>query len=693
MAKVIKLIELILTNFKGVQAFTLKADGNDLNVYGENAAGKTTLFDAFSWLLFGKDSQGNDSPGKWIKTLDANGEVIHKLNHTVEGVLDIDGNKLSLKKVFKEKWTRPRGTTNEVFNGHTTDYFINSVEHKEGEYNKEIASIIDEELFKLITNPSHFNEKLDVKKRREVLFKLFGDVTDDDVIQLKPSLSIVKQILNSNAPSEVQEQLKKDASALDKQIKDIPVQIKEQQDSIFGTAGGVDAATLEKQITQLRADISAKQLELVRVENGGAVADLNKQKLEIQNEQLELRNQLKQATSGDADKLRDRLSKLNNRYTEVQSISDRLNSQVASKTRRIAELEVTLTDLRQKRTNTRELTFQEQHIDTNCPTCNQSLPQDQIEQAHQALLEQFNLNKSKQLEDISTKGVAAKNESEALQAEVVQLQQEIASNEEGLSKLNIEIVRVKAELDQQSNSVVDYEQNEQYQALQKQINTIETDISSTLAESSTALDSIKTALYNMQQQLTKLEQDKASLSVAERARGRIDELKDSEKVLAKQYEDKQYQLSLISDFISTKAELVERRVNEKFPNVRFRLFERQVNGELKDTCETLYGANLVPYNGGLNRAAQMNAGLEVIKVLSEHYEVVAPIFIDNAEAATKIASTQGQQIKLIVSERDKWLWHAGSVIERSPEIEVPNIEVELAEIKPSSEQIEQEELF
>src|SRR5690625_2699704 len=105
--KSIKLLNLNLTNFKGIKEFDLNAAGGDIKVFGDNATGKTTLFDAFVWLLFNKDSQNRADFE--IKTL-VDGKVIHKLDHEVEAVLFIDGKELTLRKVYSEKWTKKKGS-------------------------------------------------------------------------------------------------------------------------------------------------------------------------------------------------------------------------------------------------------------------------------------------------------------------------------------------------------------------------------------------------------------------------------------------------------------------------------------------------------------------------------------------------------------------------------------------------------
>ena len=145
-----KIMRLTLTNFKGVKDFTLNAQGEDITAKGDNGAGKTTLFDAFTWLLFDKDSQNKAKFD--IKTLDKNNNALHGLDHEVEAVLEIDGKQITLKKSFREKWQKKRGSAEQQFTGHTTDFYIDDVPVKQKDYLARIAKIADESIFKLLTN-------------------------------------------------------------------------------------------------------------------------------------------------------------------------------------------------------------------------------------------------------------------------------------------------------------------------------------------------------------------------------------------------------------------------------------------------------------------------------------------------------------------------------------------------------------
>lgn len=189
-----RLISLSLNNFKGIRNFTLDAQGEDVSVYGDNATGKTTLSDAFMWLLFDKDSANRKDFE--IKTLGPDGKPEHGLDHSVEAVLELeDGSHLALKKVFKEKWTKKRGSATAEFTGHTTDHFIDGVPVKKGEYDARIANIASEDIFKLLTSPTYFNEHLHWQDRREILLQVCGDISDGDVLDSLATLQNKDQML------------------------------------------------------------------------------------------------------------------------------------------------------------------------------------------------------------------------------------------------------------------------------------------------------------------------------------------------------------------------------------------------------------------------------------------------------------------------------------------------------------------
>ena len=170
----ITLKRLTLVNFKGVRNLTL--DFNHVtNIFGDNGTGKTTVFDSFMFLLFGKDS--TDRKDFEIKTLDKNNKVIPQIEHEVSAIIDVNGEEIIIKRILKENWVKKRGSLDAEFSGNVTEYFWNDVPKQQKEYQDKIASILDETVFKMITNPLAFNS-MKWPDKRSALIELVGNVSD-----------------------------------------------------------------------------------------------------------------------------------------------------------------------------------------------------------------------------------------------------------------------------------------------------------------------------------------------------------------------------------------------------------------------------------------------------------------------------------------------------------------------------------
>ena len=178
--KTVRIERMHIENFKGIRCIDLDF-GQTTEIRGRNATGKTTIADAFTWCLFGKDSTGRAAFN--LKTIDENG-VIHKIDHFVELTLcvqtDTGKKKVVLKRLLKEDWVKPRGKAEPVMQGNSTSYFVDGVEVKATQYAAEVSSIIDEQMFRLVTSPTYF-PTMDWKSQREMLVKMAGNVTYADV--------------------------------------------------------------------------------------------------------------------------------------------------------------------------------------------------------------------------------------------------------------------------------------------------------------------------------------------------------------------------------------------------------------------------------------------------------------------------------------------------------------------------------
>jgi len=647
--KEIRLLTLNLKNFKGIRSFSLETNGENVRVFGDNATGKTTLFDAFIWLLFDKDS--NNRKDFAIKTLDKQGNVLHNLDHEVESVFLVDGKQLSLKKVYSEKWTKKRGSVQAEFTGHTTDYFIDGVPVKKKEYTEKVASIIDEDIFKLLTSPSYFNEQLKWQDRRKILLEVCGDISDDEVIASNASLAKLPEILNGRTIEDHRKVIAARRAEINKELEKIPVRIDEIQLNM-PKLEGLDKAALEAEISRLNSEIDEKMTLISNIRNGNAISAKQKEIQEIEIELLQIKQQHEAGSKDELYKLKARIQEEQSNLSILQQKAENLKYQKKYIDENIQSIENRLEELRQEWHQINSEEFKHE-VDCTCPTCGQDLPEEQIEAAREKALAQFNLSKARRLEDIQLKGKQGKEqkekfiqENEKLQKEYEKLNVQISEKQDLISKLNDQLQLVES-------TIVDITENPQYVAKLQEKKQLQDEIADLQLKANESIQAIQTEILELKQKRDQLNVDFGKFAVLKQSEQRIQELEEQERELAAEYEKLEHQLYLTEEFIRTKVNLLEEKINSKFKYARFKLFENQINGGLQEVCETLYEG--VPYSSGLNNAARINVGLDIINTLSEHYGFSAPIFIDNSEAVTKLIETKAQTVSLIVSEKDKQL--------------------------------------
>ena len=647
----LKLLKLRLTNFKGCKSLEINADGKNLNIYGDNGSGKTTLADSFMWLLFDKDSSNRKD--FQIKTLGPDGEPEHGLEHSVEAILELpDGQQLALKKVYQEKWQKKRGSATAEFTGHTTDHFIDGVPVQKKEYDARIAEIADENIFRLLTDPRYFNEVLHWQKRRELLLEVCGDISDAEVIASQKNLSALKDILGNRTIEQHRKVIQARRAEINKELEKIPVRIDEVKRGLPNIDDITNEKELPNDIARLREELKAKQEELAQAKAGGQVAEKTKELRMIEAQMLEIKNQYRKAMDEKVSDKRQELQK-------IQVAIYRLKSEIESKERSIQIHESEIKSLSKgmeryrnwwHEENSKEFEFEQS--DT-CPTCGQPLPEEQIQEAREKALAQFNKAKAEKLENISDEGKRLKTQKITSENIVTRSKSEIEKAKSELAELEQKESASKAEIDGITQGSEPVETTPEYAMVQERIIKIREDIANMQADSNTAIMAIQKEIDTLTDAIRALEQAAARLEARKNGEKRIEDLKAEERKLAAEFEELERQLYLTEEFIRAKVRLLEEKINSKFKMARFKLFEVLVNGGVEETAETMY--NGVPYSS-LNNGARINVGLDIIRTLAKHYNFYPPIFIDNRESITELVDVSPQQtISLIVSKEDKKL--------------------------------------
>ena len=622
-----KLQSLKLTNFQaGNEHFEF--NGEDMNVFADNGVGKTRLASSFSWLLFGKDSLNkSDFP---ILPIDTDGDRITDITEAeVEGVLVFDELTVTLRKVFKEKWTKNRKTKKLVYSGNEVEYFVDDVPVKKGQYEDQVYELISEDKFKLLTNPRYFNEVLHWQSRREMLEQL-QRVTPEEVIATDPKFAALEGIDLDGR----RKLLKAKVTEVDKELDGIPLRIDEANKNLPEVNGSPTA--IQSELTELREQRTKKQQELVTLESGGSVAQERKELAEVESQIIEEQSKVSQGANA-------KMADLKIQFDDIKATIERNQESIVSKETVIKSENEKLDRFREEWKEIKPSQFTHNE-DCNCPTCHQQLPQEQIDEAITVARESFNKRKADKLAYIDESARAVKKSVEELMAGVENARINIGELQEIRDKLAMEHDALR-------NTPED--RNVKLESLETQKRNIEREIEGLKGDNSESIRTIEGDVETIALNIYGLESQVAQIHQRETGLERVRDLTAKQKELGAELDSLVEQVDLLDKFAHTKALMLEDRVNGMFRHVKYRMFETQVNGDLSETCDALYQG--IQAGKGLNNGACQNAGLDVINVFSESLNIEAPIFIDNAESVTDILPTRGQQIRLYVSEVDKVL--------------------------------------
>ena len=637
----IRIYNLKLKNFKGIKDLEIVFDGKDTNIYGKNATGKTTIFDAFKWLFFDKDS--NDKKDFNIKTLDENNNPIHYLEHEVEATLIIDGQDINFKKMFKEKWIKKRGQEQQEFSGHETSYWIDEVPIKKKDYEEKINSIIPESLFKLITDPLFFNNQMSWKERRELLMNISGStITDENILNSDEKFTTLKVNLEGRSIEDYSKVLAAKIKELNNDREKIPIRIDELTKTLI-TEHNINYEDLENEKNMCNEELQKIEAEMTDIqtrakENMKKADQLGIAKNELNNLKFRLEVEHNNKYSQEAIKLQNEKAFVENSLRNKRQEYEERGQKIDQDTKRKEDLYV-------KWDEVNKLTLEFDPNSFICPTCKREYETDKIEEMKKEFETNFNNHKNSEKQAINTEGQTINariqentNAREKLQVEIKELEIKL----ETISK-ELEII------ENQQSGAKDFDVTSlpQYQEKLKEVEKLQEIVNKLVADDTTEIQNRKS---NIIQQINNIDKQLNERDVQEKTKARIEELEKQEEDIAQKVQELESQQFQIEEFTKTKVELLENAINSNFEIVNFRLFKTQINGGLEECCDTL--VNGVPYSD-VNNAHKIIAGLDIIKTLSKFYNNSAPIFIDNRESINTLCTINAQIISLIVTEDTK----------------------------------------
>ncbi|MER2175698.1 MAG: AAA family ATPase [Carnobacterium sp.] len=667
--KTITIKNMKLRNFKGFKEFELNANDTDLTIFGETGSGKTTVFDAFWYVLFGKNSQ-NKQDFPW-KPLDEDNNPIHHLETEVELILTVDEQELKLARMTKENWTKKRGFETSEFTGHTTTYRVDDLKKSKTDFNKIVADLIDEESFKQLTNIYYVPEVMDKKERRKMLFELSGDLSDQAVIESDKKLAPLTKILEGRSIDDKRSLIAEEKINLKNQIKEIAVRIDEADrfsSALESSLTGINKEELEKEKETLQKQLLELEQEISSFINGSFVSN---KRSEIQTERANLETKRSEYQVNQNKKI-DGLQKgrqeifekamdAQNAFLKEEEKINKTKSEIAAKENSIKAIVKDQEKLRNDFFKVRDDVFPafDEHK-TACQFCGQDYPPEELEKIkanYEAEAMEFNVTKANKLEEINKQGVILNESKALLETEITDLKTILEVNtdyekaEKERDQLKAQHEVIKEHIKAIQSATVPFEETKEYAAINKTIEEIETEIESVNQSSESELLVKKTRLNALKANIEEVSDTLYQFVMVKKQEQRKDELISEEKTKSARYGELEKQLFLLDEFVRTKVALLTDKINSQFQIVEWKLFDTAINGGLEEICEPIVDGT--PFTGGLSNGERINAGADIVNTLSRLKEVKVPIFIDNAEGVTNWKVEVEPQLIQLIAKKDQ----------------------------------------
>lgn len=635
--KRITLLSMDIQNFKGCTGRTIDF-ADKTKICGANATGKTTIFDAFTFLLFNRDSLGSSDFD--IRPLDADGKMIDNIEISVKARISVDDEEFELKKVQKQKWVKKRGTDSREFQGNQNEFEINGYPKSQKEFKEFISEIVDEDVFNLITNPAAFNS-LPWKKQRETLMEFVGDFTDEQIAgtfgeryaTLIPELRIA-------STDDILKKYTKAKSLLNKTMVELPARIDEvSKQLVIADVGAleVEKAAKEAELSKVEADLSG---------GNGKTGEINSKREEIMNLKFhlsEIQNKANQKLFDDSAQIREEVDKkrevVENLLHELSVVRD--NGRTVQSEYHAHENDVKRLLDEWKVEKAKIIPESE----TICHACGQELPED-VKKKNIADYEARKKAHDKKLADITKAGSEAAKLRDEAKEKLETFGRSARVYEQKIEEAKRAYGEEKSKLDK-IPKVADISNDAEYKATNEKISALEKEIAelSSVVSDNAELEAKKSILKDEIAEIA----GKILAADNSKVKERIAELEAEQKEVGQKIANQEMMIDLVEDFIRTKMNMISEKINEMFKIVSFKLFSEQINGGLKETCECT--VNGVPLSS-LNNGHRIVAGLDIIHSLSNLYGVSCPIFVDNAESINdfNVPEMDAQMIYLTVTD-------------------------------------------
>lgn len=624
------LLEQQIRNFMGVKSLDITFPSSSRNIIsGQNGTGKTTTKAAHYWLLFGENANGDSKFG--IRPVDENGSKIHDIVISVSEKFRIDSENHILTKRQKENWVKKRGSDVPALQGNINEYEIDGYPKSEAEFSKWVEeNLCSDEIGKILSSPEYF-PSMGWKDQRKILFKAVSPMSDYEIADKQGGFDDIKAELKAAGDADtVRAKYAKSLKELKKQQEELPVRV----DEISQQKVDVDKSELESIETKIKEldekinPLSDKLTELHRSTDGllDMQFELNDLKRQLEDKRQSVRNQIKDQIFEEERTVRnkeDEKRKNDLNIDEIGSLNKALKNSLDESQKKLDEC------MSEKVTT-----------DDTCPYCGQKLPKDQLESALKKAEDEHNKMLSAIHKDINV----SEGNIEANLSQIEKLKTRNTEIDREVEDIQKRMFDLRKKLDGTA-PIEDEELEKNISEKKSEVETAQVNLA--------RMQTIEADVRKLESERDPLAERRAELQSTLRRNStineRIKELHEEQLDVAQKVTDCEKVLFSLDKFTKFKADFISNEVNSRFSIATFKLFDQQINGGIKETCELQYRG--VSYSD-LNFGGRLRVGLDLIQGLSTIFDISLPVFLDFAESINEknVPDIEPQLIELRVTD-------------------------------------------
>ena len=641
-------------------------------ISGRNREGKSTLQDAYLDVLTGKMANGTEPTSIRRKE---NGVEVPKVDVVRELTLAIDGKEKVIRKITKQKWRKPRGQSEEVFDGNETSYEIDGFPAKSKDYTEFIQSIAEPSTLLMCSNPKPFLDTLQksTAESRKVLEKMSGfDIAQ--FMEENPQYAHVEEITKGHSVEDTLKKLRKELNAQKKKVDAKNTEIAYETNR---SVEAEDTSSLESKKQELNVEISKlEEQEQILEDSAKGYDSLSYEIQGLKSSRDGLVSKANEWLRARQKFISDTVSELKLKKSEKESSIRIIGMELDNHIREAQQAKADLDRARQDYPRIKEMEWDDSGLkaieaetfndsETICPTCGQELPEEQISElkasfeekkkfrieAQLKVKESFESEKQNNLKYVCDLGNTSAAKLKKTNEEINKLQSEISVAQDEVAELTKQIEEEQSKFTELPESV-DMTNDEEYLAVTARIAELEDKLKS-FDDVSGKKQELRMQISNVMKQISNVDADIkiAQAAVTEKEK-RVSELNEELKSLGQVQADIEKNIDTVLNFSIQKNKALAEKINPYFKHFQFSFLDYTIDGNPVETCKMI--CNGVNYFDGLNYSDKILCDIDLLRGLQALNGLNLPIFVDNSESVntTRLPSAEQQMIVLRVTDDD-----------------------------------------